>query len=97
MLHFFPMASQVGMATEVIVLDLLKLCIIYYLGLKSPVIVFLTISHDSLDKDYAIKCVDHHKVHGPLQATQMEEGMWQWFKIFIRYMLCIMQHYKDHF
>lgn len=66
----------------------IKLCIIYYRDLTSPIIVFLTvIFHESLDKNcFSIDLVAHRVCSLPLQAAEMEQGMRKWFKILILYM-----------
>lgn len=44
-----------------------------------------------------MKVLNDHMGSKPLQAAQMERGMWQRYKIFILYMFYIMQNCKDHF
>lgn len=67
-----------------------------WLGLKEPHYCILTgIFHESLDENcFSIDLVVRG-VHGlPLQAAEMEQGMWKRFKILILYMLYIMQNYN---
>lgn len=74
----------------------IKLCIIYDRDLKSPITVFLTgIFHESLDENcFSIDLVVRGVRGLPLQAAEMEQGMWKRFKILILYMLYIMQIYN---